>query len=365
MIEAKDFYDHGLALHGHKCPAMPMGLRVGAAALNALGVERAADGQLLALVELGEDHCATCFADGVQMVTGCTFGKGNIKKLHYGKWGVTLVEVATGRAVRVTPRAEAMLANKQTSFFKDYREKGIPASQVPLEVVQPLVDRVMNAPVEQLLTVGPVFDHPVEQHAHSFAGLVCEACGEMMVEGYARLAGRAARLHPLPRAAHRVARTSRLRVTMLAIAALVTFVLTTVFSMAGLGAALILIPVFMAFGVEVHTAMATALLLNAVGMSIASATFIRKGLVEWRLVVPMLLVAVALSPVGVWAAHGLERDPAAVVVRGLSGLRRGDDAVLPPQAARRPRLAGGDPCAGAAGGRRGRIHRRPARGRGR
>ena len=75
MIEAKDFYDHGLALHGHKCPAMPMGLRVGAAALNALGVERAADGQLLALVELGEDHCATCFADGVQMVTGCTFGK--------------------------------------------------------------------------------------------------------------------------------------------------------------------------------------------------------------------------------------------------------------------------------------------------
>jgi formylmethanofuran dehydrogenase subunit E len=65
------------------------------------------------------------------MITGCTFGKGNIKKLHDGKWGVTLIEVATGRAVRVTPKAEAMLANKQTAFFKDYREKGIPASQVP------------------------------------------------------------------------------------------------------------------------------------------------------------------------------------------------------------------------------------------
>ena len=102
-------------------------------------------------------------------------------------------------------------------------------------------------------------------------------------------------------------KTTGYGVAMLAIAALVTFVLTTVFSMAGLGAALILIPVFMAFGVEVHTAMATALLLNALGMSIASATFIRKGLVDWRLVVPMLLVAVALSPVGVWAAHGLDR----------------------------------------------------------
>lgn len=189
MIEPKDYYEHGLALHGHLCPAMPMGLRVGAAALNALGVERAADGQLLALVELGEDHCATCFADGVQMITGCTFGKGNIKKLHYGKWGVTLVEVATGRAVRVTPKAEVMLANKQTAFFTDYREKGIPASKVPQKVVQPLVDRVMNAPAEQLLSVGPVFDHPVEPHRHSFDGLVCEACGEMVVEGYARLAG--------------------------------------------------------------------------------------------------------------------------------------------------------------------------------
>ena len=96
--------------------------------------------------------------------------------------------------------------------------------------------------------------------------------------------------------------------TVLLIAALVTFVLTTVFSMAGLGAALILIPVFLAFGIELHTAMAVALLLNAVGMSVASTTFVRKGLVEWRLVVPMVVLAVGLSPVGVWAAHGLDRD---------------------------------------------------------
>ena len=96
--------------------------------------------------------------------------------------------------------------------------------------------------------------------------------------------------------------------TVLAVAALLTFALTTVFSMAGLGAALILIPVFLAFGIELHTAMATALLLNAVGMSVASITFMRKGLVEWRLVLPMLVLAVGLSPVGVWAAHGLDRS---------------------------------------------------------
>jgi len=41
--------------------------------------------------------------------------------------------------------------------------------------------------------------------------------------------------------------------------------------------------------VELHSAMATALLLNTIGMSIASFTFVRKGLVAWKLVVPMLL----------------------------------------------------------------------------
>ena len=95
---------------------------------------------------------------------------------------------------------------------------------------------------------------------------------------------------------------------MLIIAALITFALTTVLSMAGVGAAFVLIPVFLAFGVELHTAMATALLLNAIGMSIASVTFVRKGLVAWRLVLPMLLVAVLASPVGVHVGQGMDRS---------------------------------------------------------
>ena len=49
---------------------------------------------------------------------------------------------ATGKAVRVTPKAEAMLQNKQSDFFKDYREKGIPASNVPAEVVDPLINKL-------------------------------------------------------------------------------------------------------------------------------------------------------------------------------------------------------------------------------
>lgn len=93
----------------------------------------------------------------------------------------------------------------------------------------------------------------------------------------------------------------------LLIAAVLTLVLTTVLSMAGVGAAFVLIPVFLALGVELHSAMATALLLNAIGMSIASFTFVRKGLVAWKLVVPMLLVAVLASPIGVRVGQGMDR----------------------------------------------------------
>ena len=143
----------------------------------------------MALVEIGENHCATCFADGVQMITGCTFGKGNIRKLHYGKWGLTLIEKKTGRAVRVSPKAETMAANKQTDFFQKYRMKGIPASEVPDEVVSPLVERVMGAPEEQLLIIGEVIEHKWQDPPHSFDSFVCESCGEMVVEPYGRLHG--------------------------------------------------------------------------------------------------------------------------------------------------------------------------------
>lgn len=91
------------------------------------------------------------------------------------------------------------------------------------------------------------------------------------------------------------------------LAAAATFTFTTALTIAGVGAAFILIPIFVALGVELHTAMATALLLNAVALSVASARNVRRGLVDFRLAVPILVAASALSPLGVWVSKGLER----------------------------------------------------------
>ncbi len=70
--------DWTFEFHGHKCPAMPMGLRARAAVFNALNVERTGDSALPALVDLSDDHCATCCGDGIKVITGCIFGEGNI-----------------------------------------------------------------------------------------------------------------------------------------------------------------------------------------------------------------------------------------------------------------------------------------------
>lgn len=189
MIDPKAFLATGLELHGHKCPAMPMGLRSGAIAMNRLGVERSGAKTLLAVVELGDDHCAHCFGDGVQMVTGCTFGKGNIKKLGYGKFGLTLVDKATGRAVRVVPKGEAQMQMKKTPFFTEFRMKGVPPTQVPEEVVDPLIEQVLSGPEESMFEVSEVFEYEAAGKDETFDSFLCDRCGEMVVESYGRVVG--------------------------------------------------------------------------------------------------------------------------------------------------------------------------------
>ncbi|MCD6498888.1 MAG: tRNA CCA-pyrophosphorylase [Deltaproteobacteria bacterium] len=187
MIDPKEYLKVGQMFHGHKCPAMPLGLRVGAEAMNRLGVDRAKDKELVAYLELGDSHCAHCFGDGIQMITGCTYGKGNLFQLGYGKFALTLVDRNTNRAIRVVPKGEAQLATKNTPFFKNYREKGVKASLVPDEVVEPLIEGVLNAPVDQLLTISEIFEKKVDWPYETFQSILCENCGEVTVEPYAKL----------------------------------------------------------------------------------------------------------------------------------------------------------------------------------
>ena len=187
MDKNDELFKAGLLLHGHKCPAMPMGLRAGLAALEALGVERAKDGQLTALVEIDSDHCATCYADGVMMATGCTFGKGNIRKLGYGKFVLTLIDNKTGRSVRVATRNEVIKRNQESEFIL-YRKRGVPASQIPPELIDPGVDYILAETIENLFAISNVQAVNITPgRPHDFNTIICSECGEVAVERYARI----------------------------------------------------------------------------------------------------------------------------------------------------------------------------------
>ena len=187
MDRNNEFFKAGLLLHGHKCPAMPMGLRAGMAALEALGVERAADGQLTALIEIDSEHCATCYADGVMMATGCTFGKGNIRKLGYGKFVLTLIDNKTGRSVRVATRNEVIKRNQESEFIQ-FRKKGVPASKIAPELIEPAMDFILEEATANLFNVGLVQEVKVTPgRAHDFNTIICSECGEVAVERYGRI----------------------------------------------------------------------------------------------------------------------------------------------------------------------------------
>jgi len=92
------------------------------------------------------------------------------------------------------------------------------------------------------------------------------------------------------------------------IAGIITFVFTTILTIAGVGAAFILIPVFLALGIPLLTAMSTALLLNSVAMIFASISYAREKLIVFKTALPILIVAAALSPLGARTAEHLSRN---------------------------------------------------------
>lgn len=185
MSADRDLLLKALEFHGHRCWASAAGVRIGLAALETLGVERAGASQLFAAVEIGEKHGAMCFADGIQYATGCTFGKGTIVKTHEGKLAVTLTEAATGRSVRVSylPTRQSEISD---SAFMRQRRKGVPPTDIPEADQWAVVDLIWDAPAADIMTIGPVEQRDPIDTTEVVAFSPCPVCGELVAEPYLR-----------------------------------------------------------------------------------------------------------------------------------------------------------------------------------
>jgi len=177
-----------LKFHGHKCWASVAGVRVGLAALRELDVKRSGGTQLYGIIEIGEDHGGMCFGDGIQYATGCTFGKGNIRKNPLGKLGFTLIEKESNRAVRISFKATLQKQIQATAFMQK-RAAGISASDIPEAEQMEVVDLVWNTPEEDVLSIGKVFQYPGKWIPEVMGFKTCDFCGELTALAYLRVVG--------------------------------------------------------------------------------------------------------------------------------------------------------------------------------
>ncbi len=101
-VELQHWLKQSAARHRHLCPRQVLGVRVALAGVAALGLEvPRRDKRLLVILETDG-----CFADGVEVVTGCTVGHRTLRVEDLGKIAATFVDVKTERAVRVAPRVD-------------------------------------------------------------------------------------------------------------------------------------------------------------------------------------------------------------------------------------------------------------------
>ncbi len=85
--------------HSHLCPRQVLGVRMGLAGLNILGVN-APITKMNALIIVETD---SCFADGIEVSTGATVGHRTLRVNDMGKIAATFINVKTGHSVRISP----------------------------------------------------------------------------------------------------------------------------------------------------------------------------------------------------------------------------------------------------------------------
>lgn len=179
-IQARDDYKKCIAFHGHTCMGVTIGYLAAKLGLELLREKRSIDEEIITIVETD-----ACCCDAIQVLTGCTFGKGNFFYLDHGKMAFTFASRNSGKGVRLilkneifeVPQREQELAQKLSS------PKCSPAERKTYE-------ELYERRGEDLFAKGPAGFFNV-QHLENFTlpdraprapSEKCAICGEMVME---------------------------------------------------------------------------------------------------------------------------------------------------------------------------------------
>ncbi len=175
--------------HGHMCPGLAMGIRAAEVALREVG-SHSSDEEVVALTETD-----MCGVDAIQYLTGCTFGKGNLIHLDYGKNAYTFIRRSDGRAVRVSVRPRAFDRSPEYSKLSTKVRSNSATEEEQARYEEHHANRIeaiLRAPEEELYAVEELEDAEVPPMARVHDSVACAGCGELTMETRVRrLEGRA------------------------------------------------------------------------------------------------------------------------------------------------------------------------------
>jgi formylmethanofuran dehydrogenase subunit E len=173
-----------IQFHGHICPGLAIGYRAAKAAQAHLGIERAEDEELVAVVE--SDGCGI---DAFQVLLSCTLGKGNLIYRDHGKQVYTVFARKGGPGIRVAMKAGPFRRTpEQEAIFEKVRSGNASEDEMKTfrEFQNQRVDEILDEDENTLFKIEKVSPELPEK-ARIFKSVTCEYCGESVMEPRAQI----------------------------------------------------------------------------------------------------------------------------------------------------------------------------------
>jgi len=172
-------FEECVTFHGHACPGLATGYRAAVAAMRALGVARPYDEELVAIAETD-----ACGVDAIQMVTGCTAGKGNLVIKDHGKHVFTFICRESRKAVRVLVCHTDM---PDRSEMDELRKKVVSGRADGADherfhaLMHAAAERILTLPQDEMVQIREISAEPPAK-ARIFTSVTCACCGEPVAD---------------------------------------------------------------------------------------------------------------------------------------------------------------------------------------
>jgi formylmethanofuran dehydrogenase subunit E len=174
-VYSSEDFEKCAEFHGPICPGLSIGFKAAEFLMERLGVRKAPDEELVAIVETD-----ACGADAIQVMTGCTFGKGNFLFNNYGKHAYSLMDRRNGKGVRVCLRPDAFKIDLESlSLSEKVQKDEASAREIKRyrQLQQKRVENMLRADTESLFKSEEVTTE-IPAKARIMGSGICDFCRE-------------------------------------------------------------------------------------------------------------------------------------------------------------------------------------------